>query len=280
MTDTTHSTADAAVEAQRRADRRTRRQWGAVLVALLALGILANSIGIGKWPSAPGRYWVWIVTMVCSAAAIMVIGKAVSGYAGGLIIDNRNMMSLSKLQILVWMIVILPALITGAASNIAGIGAEFAEGGPLDIVIPNELLAILGLSGATFAAAPVILSTKTGSEASSQTLADTSAQLNLADRTEANGKVFVKTEIADASWLDLFRGDEVGNANSPDLGKIQQFFITLLLAGIYIAAIGNAYGEIGTINALPPLSEKFVWLLAASQGTYLAYKAAPHTKDK
>lgn len=280
MTDTSVSPANDSVEAQRRADRTARRQWGAVLLALLAVGILANSIGIGKWASAPGRYWVWILTMVCSAAAIMVIGKAISGYAGGLIIDNRNMMSLSKLQILVWMIVILPALITGAASNIAGIGAEFAGGGPLDIVIPNELLAILGLSGATFAASPVILSTKSGSEAPSQTLANTSAQLKLDDRTDANGKVFVKKQIADASWLDLFRGDEVGNANAPDLGKIQQFFITLLLAGIYIAAIGNTYGQIGTIDALPPLSEKFVWLLAASQGTYLAYKAAPHTKDK
>ena len=83
-----------------------------------------------------------------------------------------------------------------------------------------------------------------------------------------------------ASWKDLFLGDEVGNADTPDLGKIQQFFVTALLAGVYLAAIGSMFANDGFIQALPKLSEKFVWLLAVSHGTYLAYKAAPYTKSE
>jgi hypothetical protein len=63
-----------------------------------------------------------------------------------------------------------------------------------------------------------------------------------------------------------------------DLGKKQQSS-NLLLAGIYLERIGQLFSEEGAIQAMPALSQKFVWLLAASPGTYLASKAAPHTRD-
>jgi hypothetical protein len=92
-------------------------------------------------------------------------------------------------------------------------------------------------------------------------------------------KSVIKTERKDASWEDLFLGHEVGSADAADLGKIRQFFTTLLLAALYLSAIGALLHAYGPVAALPALSEKFVWLLAVSHGTYLAYKAAPHTKD-
>jgi hypothetical protein len=256
------------------------QRLGWVFFLLVLATIVANWWALARWASPAGRYYVWIATMVFCIAAVMTIGSAISGYASGLIIDNRNMMSLSKLQMLIWTLAVLPALITGAASNIVGIGVEFSSGDPLNIGIPNELLAAIGLAGLSLAASPVILKTKTGSEADPKELADTKNQLGLmGHQVDSDGKVFLKTQRKDASWKDLFRGDEVGNADTPDLGKIQQFFVTALLAGAYVSAIGSMFADDGFVQALPKLSEKFVWLLAVSHGTNLAYQAAPHTKD-
>ena len=77
----------------------------------------------------------------------------------------------------------------------------------------------------------------------------------------------------------MLRGDEVGNADSPDLSKVQQLFISLLLVGIYGVAVINTLAGSEKITELPPLHEKFVWLMAISHASYLAYKAAPHTQD-
>ena len=91
--------------------------------------------------------------------------------------------------------------------------------------------------------------------------------------------MFTKSSPDLALWADLFRGDEVGNADTVDLGKIQQLLVTLLLAGIYIGALSEMFLTKSRIVDFPALSEKFVWLLAVSQGTYLGSAAAPHTRD-
>jgi hypothetical protein len=99
-----------------------------------------------------------------------------------------------------------------ATSNIVGIGVGYSAGGPLNIGFPNELLDALGLAGLIFAAAQVILKTKTDSQADPKELSDAQGQLGLKDhQVDAIGKVFLKTQRQDASWKDLF-GDEVGNA--------------------------------------------------------------------
>lgn len=258
------------------------RQMGWAFFALTLAIVLINWVMLERWATPTGRYYVWLGTTGLSVLVVLTIGAGISGFAGGVIIDNRNMMSLSKLQALMWTLVVIPALITATASNIVGIGMEFSSGDPLNITIPNELLAAIGLAGISLAASPVILKTKADSKADPSELASTASgrgNIGLTESVSATGKVFHNNNRKDASWKDLFLGDEVGNADSPDLGKIQQFFVTLLLVGSYFAAIGTVFSEDGFIQGLPKLSEKFVWLLAVSHGTYLAYKAAPHTKD-
>jgi hypothetical protein len=73
-------------------------------------------------------------------------------------------------------------------------------------------------------------------------------------------------------------GEELGNAGSPDLGKIQQLLVTLLLLGIYTAYVYALFaGTAEKITHLPLLDPSFVWLMGISHASYLAYKAAPHT---
>jgi len=62
----------------------------------------------------------------------------------------------------------------------------------------------------------LILSTKTGADPHPRELPETTAQLKLApNHVTPDGKVFRKTAVTDAAWADLFRGDEVGNADTP-----------------------------------------------------------------
>jgi hypothetical protein len=82
--------------------------------------------------------------------------------------------------------------------------------------------------------------------------------------------------VKDAALLDLVTGDDVSNFDSADLGKIQQLLVTLLLLGLYGAYVFAAFGASGPVKALPGIDRGFIWLMAVSHASYLAYKAAPH----
>jgi len=241
-----------------------------VLVVSILLIIFINT------PFARPETWLWgayPATAGLMLLAILTVGDALNGRLTGLIIDNRNRMSLSKLQMLVWTVVVISALIVYAAYNV-----RLQVEAPLDINIPPELLFAMGISATSFIATPAILSLKS-QETPAQADVDTA---NAAPGTSQNqGKVFGRASASDASWTDLFQGDEVGNFDSPDLSKIQQVAITLLLVGVYSAQIITLFAGLGApgskLASLPVLGQQFVVLMAISHASYLAYKAAPHT---
>ncbi len=82
--------------------------------------------------------------------------------------------------------------------------------------------------------------------------------------------------LRDASYMDLFTGDDVTNFDRADVGKIQQFLISLLLLGLYGAYVFSAFAGTAPITTLPKIDPGFIWLLGVSHASYLAYKAAPH----
>src|SRR5262249_17522539 len=47
-------------------------------------------------------------------------------------------------------------------------------------------------------------------------------------RMSVDGSVVVRHSVYDASWADLFKGDEVGDITTLDLSKIQMFFFTVV----------------------------------------------------
>jgi hypothetical protein len=101
----------------------------------------------------------------------------------------------------------------------------------------------------------------------------------------AVGKVFVRSDRYPPLFQDLFQSDDAAAAGTVDIGKVQQFAVTLILWGVYLAMLlklfyAGASGKLppdvepGT-TVLPKLSETFVYLLAISHAGYLAYKAVP-----
>jgi hypothetical protein len=241
----------------------------------------------------PGmRLAAWGATLILIVGFLAVLGFALTGRCAGIIIDNRAKVSLSKFQMTLWSVVVISSLITIVALNLhyysVGLNGEQAatlhlrspeDYDPVDIKIPAELLVALGISGFSLVATPLILSTKSETPPTQADLDRTLRRLGLSETDVSNaGKVFGRTKPDLALWADMFRGDELGNAATVDLSKVQQFLITLLLVGTYCGFLLVALRKEGPIGTLPPLSEGFVWLMSISHASYLAFKAAPHTR--
>ena len=182
-------------------------------------------------------------------------------------------MSLARLQIAGWTVLVLSAVFVAAAWNVSS-----GSGSPLNIVIPYELLIAMGISATTLVASPAVLSLKASQDPSQADLESAGGKLNIADTADIpnNGQVMGNVSVADASYIDLFTGDDVSNFDSPDIGKIQQFLITLLLLSVYGAAVVSSFIGAGARYSLPAIDNGFIWLLGVSNASYLAYKAAPH----
>ncbi len=257
------------------------KSWGWALAPLVAIALLlgiAPHFGIGL------RAGVFVVTVLLLAAELAVIGQLVNRRPTGAFIDNRNRISLSKFQAGAWTVLVLGALATAAAFNTLAPDNGTGYIAALAVQIPGELLLAMGISATSLVGTPMLLSLKSDQSALPQSAVDVAGDKldnQGLDKSQisAKGHLLYKSNAAHARWADLFTGEEVGNAGYPDLGKIQQVLITLLLLGLYAAYVYSELARPTTlvVSSLPKLDQSFVWLLGISHATYLAYKAAPHT---
>jgi hypothetical protein len=246
--------------------------WAALPIVLIGVELAVTAEVFGT----VARGDAFLGALALLVVEFIVIGWLVNDRWTGAFIDNRNRMSLSKLQAAAWTAVVLAGLATAAVFNILAQGSTAAATN-LNITIPGELLLAMGISATSLVATPGLLSLKADQTPSDDATKQAAAKPNPPTGTP-NGKVATNADAADASWANLVTGDEVGNAGSPDLGKIQQLLITVLLLGCYTAYVFlDMTKTAGSITTLPVLDKSFVWLLGISHASYLAYKAAPHT---
>lgn len=249
------------------------KSWAFAAIPLILEAVMLVVVP-GYWPEY--RAQTFVGSMALMSLELAIIGWLVNGRPIGAFIGARNCLSLSKLQAGAWTVVVLSAFATAAAFNAATMMFQGGAVTALAVTIPNELLLAMGISATSLVAAPALLSVKANQAQASDAAVDR-AETRAGTTLEANGKIASKCGPKEASWADLVTGDEVGNFSSPDLGKIQQAFITLLLLGCYVAYIyANFAGSEETISSLPALDKSFVWLMGISHASYLAYKAAPH----
>lgn len=256
-----------------RADLITRSADRLLAAAPLIVAAAAVVLVPTFWPA--GRAFLFLALLVLIAGEFALIGWFLNGRLIGFAIDNRNRISLSKLQASCWTVIVLAAFVAAAAYNARVADASAGTVSALAIQIPGELLLAMGISGTSLVATPALLSLK-----AAETAADPSAAASRA--MTANGKVAVRATPAKAELSDLVTGDEVGNATAPDLSKIQQLLISLLLMGVYAWYVYEYFAQrpAGKLTTtLPKLDESFVWLMGISHASYLAYKAAPHTQS-
>jgi hypothetical protein len=227
----------------------------------------------------------WLISMACIASLCIILGLWIMKMPLGIFISNQNLMSLSRLQLVMWTAVIFSGYLVILMQRILHHVYH-----PLDIAIDDNLWAILGISTASFVTTPLVLGQKAQSTPSTQAV--NAAGLVLKEdptqiQSNAHGTLYVNPAPQDASITDMFQGDEIGNTAYVDISKVQMFLLTIfvvaaygtdlyhLLAGFDASA---AHGDFSALNSLPSLSSSEVKLLGLSHAGYLGFKAVGHTQ--
>jgi hypothetical protein len=255
---------------------RTPRTW--VHLALLAIILFAIAwLGIRWKPRDPSL--VWVAILVLMTAFAVVAGHGITGYWRGVLVDGRYKMSLSRLQMLVWSLLVLSAILAAAMVNLS-LGSKE----PLDIVVPGELFVLFGISTASLVASPAILSNKREKKADPEQMAKVKKRLADQGHThmaaEVDSVVLHNDDPLGARWSDLLKGDEVGNATTVDLGKFQMFFFTFILALAYGSKLYQIFHSETAVTALPGMGEGINTLLGISHTGYLSSKVVSASREK
>lgn len=256
-----------------RAMANPKSTFGGAVGALLSLAVPI----VGAW-FVPAEHGFWAL-QVGIVAFMASVGLAVTGRPSGILVTERNQMSLSRLQAVLWTTVVVAAF---GAAVIARLRAGIGD--PLAVEMPKELLMVMGIATTSLVGTPLVLDSKSKDEPSEAAVARTAKALEQpADevRDEARGTVYANPDPSDAAFSDMFEGDEVGNAAHVDLGKVQMFFFTIMVAGAYVAAVtallrGAEEGK-DMLASLPQLSASATALLGISHAAYLGAKSVDHS---
>jgi hypothetical protein len=165
-------------------------KWLWALLVIIALTLLMGAL----LPRSAGLFWPWIIALILMFASFAVIGLSRGMGVLGILIDaGRNMMSLSRLQIVLWTGLILSAFVTAAlarawdykfnqAAYVCATAetAEASEGeepcaDPLGIQLPTLLWALMGISITSAVASPLLKDNKAQRTAEQDRLAKSKA---------------------------------------------------------------------------------------------------------
>jgi hypothetical protein len=255
-------------------------QWGSVILLLILL-----LIGCAVWiamlrPDTADKtnlHAPFIAVAVVLTGFCAWSGYLVNGRIDGILIDDRNRLSLSRLQWVAWFIVLLGGYYTEAVWNMAGKG-PFPD-------MQRDLWVLLGIvSGSAVASNLIVDQKKAGTQPVGQAPPASPPQPGQPDQI---GRIDRNVTVEEASWADLFLGEEVANRDVVDISRLQQLVITVLLVVSYVTFLWDVLGTAaGTMN-MPPVADTgdkhlangtqhgFLWLLGISHAAYLAYKATP-----
>jgi hypothetical protein len=193
-----------------------------------------------------GVYVAWVVSALVLIASAGWVGWKTKGNILGILVDSRNRFSLSRFQIVLWTIAVL-SLLAGAFVGrlLAGVA------NPLNVAIPTELLAAMGISVGSAASASAIKAGK-----------DLRGQASRSGRAPYFTQV-VTTE--EGSYVD----------RTVDIAKFQNFWMTILVVVAYIStasAYVAGFSSVADLTALPGFDPSLLILLGISHAGYLAGK--------
>lgn len=244
---------------------------------LVALAVVALFISLGIWAAASKSLvtssahlacWTFVALAALLTTFVVVVGWGITGRVGGALIDpKKGRMSLSRLQVMLWTILVLSAYFNAFAVNVAA-----GKDNPLTVAIPGELLIAMGISISSLIGTGIVLTYK-AAQAPVAPPPDVQAEFDARGvATAPEGRVLYAN---DAWWRDIFQGDTTETGAYLDLGKIQMFYITIALVLGYGIAVGSMFSGVTTqgVTSLPDLDQAFVALLAISHAGYLTTKA-------
>lgn len=222
------------------------------------------------------RFAAWVSCLLGMIGLLVLAGLKIRGRVLGALIDERNRYSLSRLQMTLWTALVLATVYAVYMANIVRGDAI----GALEVDLDFNLIALMGLSFASFVAAPMALSRKAAQPGDDSELAKTGQQLrdtqDLDAMPSAAGRVLVKSSPEDARLADLIRGEDITNASVVDVPRLQMLVVTTVVVLAYGAAVGHCLGA-GSwlLTTLPKLHQTLLMLMLISHGGYVAGKLIP-----
>lgn len=207
---------------------------------------------------------------------VLGLGMLITDRPLGALITENNVMSLSRLQGVLWTLVLLAGYLSRVLWRI-----QWKIPDPLAVKAPESLWWLAGISTTALIGTPLILATKTLKTPEPKAFEKAATLTRLSEhevKDNAKGTVFRNPSRERASFLDIFQGDEVGNAGYVDLTKVQMFFFTMVLAVAYLAMLAKLTQTGG--GDLPDFSAGMVALLGISHAGYLGNKGVDHSGAK
>ena len=237
-----------------------------------------------------------VILMLSIALLGCALGYGTKGNVFGIWISPQNRISLARMQVSLWTIVVLGAFAALALFNIGELGEATRNFYVLNVAakelpqafptMPTMILAALGIATAS----PMISALIKGSNAPSIDVQDDAQAQDKSGigrfiDPKASTNVAVNASAADASLVDLFTGETEADKDQIDVSRLQNVVITFILVCGYAAllieftrdispeTVARALGAGASIfPSLPDPGGTFVTLLAASHATYLAVK--------
>jgi cell division protein FtsL len=224
--------------------------------------------------------WNWIAMMVVVAALVVFLGEVCTGRLLGCLINEQKLMSLSRFQMLVWTIVIVSAYGAIAMERVKN-GAVVE---PLVVGVDWQVWALLGISTTSLIGTPLLNGNKTRKQPAQldAQVQKTAQALGENPQEIANnraGVLYENASVADARFTDMFEGEELANAQLLDVGKLQMFLFTIIIATIYGIQLYQliAHNDLTDDVSLPKVNEGLLALLGVSHAGYLGTKGITQT---
>src|SRR5260370_34109216 len=117
--------------------------------------------------------WNWLLVAIFLCLFLAVLGHRVVGRPTGILITPRNLMSMSRFQMVIWTVIILSGYFTMALARIKA-GVE----DPLSIALDWHLWALMGISTASLVGSPLLLNSKKDEQPADDTVAKVAKDLN------------------------------------------------------------------------------------------------------
>jgi hypothetical protein len=250
---------------------RKHSNCGWALIPLLALVVVA------LFSTAWSATATWCAIAACMVLLVLALGRCINGRAFGVLVNEHNKMSISRLQLVLWTLIVLSAFIAVALKRIVAGPVNIAD--PLAIAMPWQLWALMGISTASLIGTPLI----SASKSKKKPAGDVSTREGVGAPPAASfGTIYVRPENEEPGFGDLFRGDEVSNHESIDIAKLQMFFFTLVCALTYVIALWSwmSHREAAVLTNFPALADGLIALLGISHTGYLSSKGIDHTETK
>jgi hypothetical protein len=263
-----------------------RSRWFGLFLTIFIVALIGANVAVALGLLSTSRTLLWVMNIVLITLFLVVMGKAITRRFMGFLIDDRlRRISLSRFQLVLWTIVILPALLTIIVFNLVNAPEADPESqvkdDPLNVQVPPEVLGLLGISVASLAGSQYIKDQNVNQsvlqkveERKEEVQGTASPQGSVSDPSSPAPN----SSALDARFADMFRGETESSKDFLEIGKVQMFFFTLIVALGYAIAVGDGLGntDLKVIEKMPDLTAGMLVLLGISQVGYIANKAVTY----